>query len=142
MGGGGETSVSPPSPPSAGHDEGFSILSEILEEVSAVGIPDDRAHGNRKDEVRRATPFLILASSVLTSFGVVMLLVPKIEKRGKLDVSLDDHVPALPPVAAVRPSPGNIFFTAKTEAAFPSVSGFDEDFRFIDKFDRSNPCGF
>jgi hypothetical protein len=97
---------------------------------------------NGKDEVWRAAAFLIFTFAVLTSFGVVMLLVTKIEKRGKLDVGLDDHVPALPPVATVRPSPGNVFFTAKTEAAFPSVSGFDEDFRFIDKFDRSNPCGF
>jgi hypothetical protein len=79
---------------------------------------------------------------VLTSFGVVMLLVTKIEKRGKLAVGLQDHVPALPPVATVRPSPGNVFFTAKAEATVSSVSSFEEDFRFIDKSDRSNPCGF
>jgi hypothetical protein len=33
---------------------------------------------------------------------------------------------------------GNKFFTAKTAAAFSSISAFDEDFCFIDKFDGSS----
>ncbi len=90
----------------------------------------------------RAAAFLIFAFAVLTSFGVVMLLVTKIEKRGKLAVGLQDYVPALSSVAAVGPAPGNVFFTPKAEAAVSSVSRFDEDFRFIDKFDRSTPAAF
>jgi len=31
-----------------------------------------------------------------------------------------------------------MFFTAKAKATVSSVSSFDEDFRFINKFDRSN----
>jgi hypothetical protein len=33
---------------------------------------------------------------------------------------------------------GNKFFTAKTAAAFSSISAFDEDFCLIDKFDGSS----
>ena len=106
------------------------------------GIPDDGPQRNGNDEIWRAAAFLILAFAVLAPFGVVMLLVTKVEKRGKLAIGLQDHVPALSSIAAVGPAPGNVFFTAKAQAAVSSVSRFDEDFRFIDKFDRSTPAAF
>jgi hypothetical protein len=67
-----------------------------------------------------------------------MLLVSKIQKGRQLVVSLQDHVPALSPVAAIGAPAGNKFFTAKAAAAFSSISAFDEDFCFIDKFDGSS----
>jgi hypothetical protein len=119
---------------------GFAMVGEIFEKLSAFGIPDDGAQRDWKKEVLRAAAFLVLPFAVLTSLGVVMLLVTKIEKRGELAVGLQDHVPALSSVAAVGPTPGNVFFTPKAEAAVSSVSRFDEDFCFIDKFDRSTPA--
>jgi hypothetical protein len=71
-----------------GHDKVLSISDEIFYKFSALGIPDGRAQRNRQDEVWRAAPFLILTFSVLTSLGVVMLLVTEIEKRGKLAIGL------------------------------------------------------
>jgi len=53
-------------------------------------------------------------------------------------VGSQDHVPAFSPVAAIRSSAGNVFFAAKADATVSSVSGLDEDFGFIDKFDRSD----
>jgi hypothetical protein len=119
---------------------GLAVVGEIFEELSAFGVPDDGAQRHWEYEVLRRAAFLILAFTVLTSLGVVMLLVTKIEKRGKLAVSPQGYVPALSSVAAVGPAPGNVFFTPKAEAAVSSVSGFDEDFRFIDEFDRSTPA--
>ena len=75
---------------------------------------------------------------MLASFGVVKLLVAKIEQGCDLAIRLKDHVSALSPVATVGSSTGYKFFTAKANAPVTSVSGFDEDFRFINKFDRSN----
>jgi hypothetical protein len=71
-----------------------------------------------------------------------MLLVPEVEKRGELAIGLEDHVSAFPPIAAIGSPPGNILFAAKAEATVTSISSFDEDFRFIDEFDRTNPCRF
>jgi hypothetical protein len=118
-----------------GYDKGLTLTGEIFEDLSAFAIPDNGTQRDRQDKVWRTASFLVFAFPVLTSFGVVMLLVAKIEKCGKLAVGLQDHVPAFPPVAAIGPASGNVFFTPKAEAAVSSVSRFDEDFRFIDKFD-------
>jgi len=69
-----------------------------------------------------------------------MLLISKIQKGCKLAVGPQNHIPALSPVAAVGASAGNVFFAAKADAAVSSVSPFDEDFYFIDKFDGWNSC--
>ena len=75
---------------------------------------------------------------MLASFGVVKLAIMKIKEGRKLAVGFEDHVPAFSPVAAIRSSPGNVFLAAKANATVSSVSGLDEDFSFIDKFDRSD----
>jgi len=75
---------------------------------------------------------------VLSSFGVVFLVVPKIEEGGELAVGFQDYIPAFSAVAAVGTSAGNILLTAKTDATVSSVSGLDEDFDFIDELDRSD----
>ncbi len=138
MGRGGKTGIAPSPQPSPGDNKGFSLFGKIVEDFSACGIADDCSYRNGKDEVGGAAPFLIFSFSVLASFGVVMLLVAKIEERGDLAIGLQDHVSAFSPVAAVGSSTGDIFFTAKAKATVSSVSSFDEDFRFINKFDRSN----
>jgi hypothetical protein len=80
---------------------------------------------------------------VLSSFGVIMLAVTKIEEGGELAVGLQDYIPAIPPVAAVGAAVGDILLTAKTDATVPSVSSLDEDFYFIDELDRSDsPSSF
>jgi hypothetical protein len=117
---------------------GLSIFEEIFEELSAFGIPDDGAQRNGQDEVGCTSPFLTLAFPVRTSFGLVMLLVAKIEKCGELAIGPQDHASALSSVPAIGPSSGNVFFPAKTDAAVSSVSGLDEDCCLIDEFDRSN----
>ena len=71
-----------------------------------------------------------------------MLAVMKIKEGGELAVGFQDHVPAFSPVAAIGSSPGDIFLTAKADATVSSVSGLDEDFGFIDKFDRSDSSVF
>lgn len=55
-----------------------------------------------------------------------------------MTVRLENHVPALSPVAAVGSSTGNVFFATKAKTPVSSVSAFDEDFGFIDEFNRSN----
>jgi hypothetical protein len=75
---------------------------------------------------------------VLSSFGVVLLAVTKIEESGELAVGLQKNVPAFSPVAAVGTSAGNVLFMAKTDAAVSSIAGLDENFGFIDELDRSD----
>ena len=136
VGGGRETGIPPASPAAPGDDEPLIVLGKVSEEVSGFSVPDDCPHGHWEDEVRRASAFLVFSFSVLASFGVVKVAVTKIEEGGKLAVGLQDHVPAFSAVAAVRASPGNVFLTAKADATVSSVSGLDEDFGFIDEFDR------
>jgi hypothetical protein len=75
---------------------------------------------------------------VLSSFGVIMLAVTKIEEGGELAVGFEDYIPAVSPVAAVGAAPGNKLLTAKTDTTVPSVASLDEDFYFIDELDRSD----
>ena len=53
-------------------------------------------------------------------------------------IRLENHVPALSPVATVGSSAGNVFFATKAKTSISSVSAFDEDFGLIDEFNRSN----
>ncbi len=119
-------------------DKSFSLPGEVFEDLFSFRIPDNCAQRNRHDKVGSAPSYLVFPSSVLTSFGLVVLLVVKIKKGGELAVRSEDHVPPLSPVAAIGASPGNVFFTAKADTPVSSVSGLDEDFGFIDKFDRSD----
>jgi hypothetical protein len=64
------------------------------------------------------------------------MLVVEVEKGGELAVGPEDYVPPFAPITAVGASAGNELFTAKADATVASVSGFDEDFGFIDEFDR------
>ncbi|HXZ36400.1 MAG TPA: hypothetical protein VEL68_10305 [Thermodesulfobacteriota bacterium] len=54
-------------------------------------------------------------------------------------VGLQNHIPAFSPIAAIGTSAGNVFFTAKADAAVSSIAGLDENFGFIDELDRSDP---
>ncbi len=67
-----------------------------------------------------------------------MLLVPEIEKGCDLGIGRKKYVSTFAAIAPVRAAPRNIFFTPEANASLPSVSRFDEDFRFINKFDRWN----
>jgi hypothetical protein len=136
VGGGGETSVSPSAAPAAGSYKDFSLAGKILKDLSTFSIPDEGTERNGEKEVRRAAPFLVFSFSVLASFGVILLLVAKVKKSGNLIGGPYNHVPAFSTVTTVGSAPGNVFFTAKTEAAVSSISSFDENFCFIDKFDR------
>jgi hypothetical protein len=138
VGGGGEAGIPPSTQPSPGDDKHLSVAGEILEKIPGFSIPDDRPHRDGHDEVRCAAPLLIFSFSVLASFGVVMLAVMKIKEGGELAIGSQDHVPPFSPVAAVWPSMGNVFLAAKADATIASVSAVDEDFGFIDKFDRLN----
>ncbi len=67
-----------------------------------------------------------------------MLLVPEIEKGCELGIGPQEYVSTFAAIAPVGAAPGNKFFTPEANASVPSVSRFDEDFRFINKFDRWN----
>jgi hypothetical protein len=67
-----------------------------------------------------------------------MLLVPEIEKGCDLGVGLQKNVSTFAAIAPVGAAPRDKFFTPEANAPVPSVSRFDEDLRFINKFDRWN----
>jgi hypothetical protein len=138
MDGSSEPGISPSPLSAPGQDKGLLFPGQVPELFSTLRIPDDRAAGNGKNKGRSAASLLIFPLSVLTSFGVVMLAVTKIEEGRELVVGLQKHIPAFSPVAAVGASAGNVLFTAKTDAAVSSIAGLDEDFGFIDELDRSD----
>ena len=88
-----------------------------------MGIKDQGPQRNRDDEVRSTPSYLVLALSMLASFGVILLLVAKINERRELGVALEDHISALSPIASIRPSPGDKLLTAKTKAAVSPIPG-------------------
>jgi len=147
MDGSGESGIPPASLSAPGYDEGLVFPGQVPKLFSTLRVPDDRAAGNGKKKGRSTSPLLIFSFSVLTSSGVVLLAVTKIEESGELAVGLQKHVPAFSPVAAVGTSAGNVLFAAKADAAVSSIAGLDEDFGFIDELDLSDsrslgdPCG-
>ena len=57
-------------------------------------------------------------------------------------VSHDVHGATLSSATSIRASARNAFLAAKTDATIASVSAVDEDFGFIDKFDRLNSLSY
>jgi hypothetical protein len=143
MGGSGKAGIPPASHSPFGGDEYLPLPGQILENVSRISVPHHGSVRNREDKVGSASPYLIFSFSVLSSFGVVFLVVAKIEEGGELAVGFQDYIPAVSPVASVGATAGNKLFTAKTDTTVPSVPGLDEDFHFIDELDRSDsPSSF
>ena len=61
---------------------------------------------------------------MLASLGMVVLLVVKINQGRELNIGPEDHVSALSCVAPIGSTTGNVFLTAKTDAAVSSISRF------------------
>lgn len=75
---------------------------------------------------------------MLASLGMVVLLVVKINQGRELSIGPEDHVPALSSVAPIGSTTGNVFLTAKADAAVSSISRFYVYFGLIDKLDGSD----
>jgi hypothetical protein len=67
-----------------------------------------------------------------------MLLVAEIEKGRDLVIGGQQHISAFSSIPTVGAAARNIFFTPEANAPVASISSFDEDLCFINKFDRSN----
>jgi hypothetical protein len=67
------------------------------------------------------------------SSGTELLWIAEIEKGGKLSICLEDHIPALPAVTAVRASFWDKTFSAETETPISPVARLHVDSCFINK---------
>ena len=77
----------------------------------ALFLPDHRARRNPQQQVFPVFPMLVLAPSVLTLPGPVVLLVLVIDQSAQIGIDYQRHVAAPAAVAAVWSAVGNEFLT-------------------------------
>jgi hypothetical protein len=119
---------------STGGDDDLLIrFVQIPYQFTADRIPDDRSDRHLDHPVFAGLSMLIFTQAVLTTPGLVLLLVAEVEEGSKLRVGQSDDIAALSPVAAVRASPGNKFLPAKTYTTATTVAGDNANFHFVDK---------
>ena len=129
----GKTCVSSAAPPSLCGDKLLAVEDEILYHLAGLIISKKGAHRNSNDEVFSVFSGLVFAFSVDPSSGTELLWIAEIEKGGKLSICLEDHIPALPAVTAVRTSLWNKTLSAETETPISAVARLHMDSCFIDK---------
>src|SRR6185295_12637269 len=71
--------------------------------------------------------------------GVVPLVV-EIEERGDGRIGLEDHVPAVPPIAAVGTTAGHELLTSEADAARAAVASLDEHVDLVDEHGVVGPA--
>ena len=75
----------------------------------------------------------IAAFPVRGTFRDIMLLILKIKQGGKARGGLQEDIPSVPAVAAVRAASGDVFLPSETAHAISSVSCLHVDLDLIDK---------
>ena len=130
----GEAGVSLASRASPGHDDLLSRPLEVMKQLGSfrIGVYN-RSHGHPDGEVRAAPAELALALPVLTSPGLEMLLIAKLDQRVYARVAEQQHAAAVSPIAPVRSAPRDVFLSAETHAAVAAPASLHHDSRLINK---------
>ena len=136
--GGGEVLVTPPPFAPLGNDHRIADILEVAEQMPPLQVADQRTG---RDDNDRVLPFAAGAQfplAVPAPFGVPMPMAGDIREAVDVFLSLDNHAPAIAPVAPIRASPGDLRFPTKARTPVAAVTGFGIDDHFVDehKWDR------
>ena len=122
-----EVDVAPPADAALGHGHVLAVVREVGDELAGfLGLVEVFAHhrANRHLEhqvIARGTvharPFAVRAA-----LGLEVVLEAVIDERGQAGVGLDDHVAAMPAVAAVRAALGHVRLAAERHTARAAIT--------------------
>src|SRR5262249_5961291 len=133
VGRGGEAGVATAALRPAGHHETLASLGEVAQALAAVAVGDGGAEGHAEHGVLPAPPVLVGALPMRAALRGVVPLVVEVEERGHGRISLEDHVAAVAPVAAVRAASGHELLTPEADAARAAVASLDEHVDLVDE---------
>jgi hypothetical protein len=83
--------------------------------------------------IRAVLPVPVRAFSVSPALGFVNRVITQMQQRIQAFGCFNPHIAAAPAVAARRSAARDKFFAPKSRYAVSAVSGFDSDFRSINK---------
>src|SRR5262249_24306888 len=93
-----EASVASSAASAGGRSQALPRRRQIPEKISRVAPGHHGPERNAEDRVAAAPPVLVGAFAVLTSLGVVVALVVKVEERGDRGISLEEDATTVAPV--------------------------------------------
>ena len=131
-GGGSEVGVAPAALAAARDGKGRAV-GHIPDDESGVAVADDGPGRDGDVQVRAAFTEEFPLLAVRAVFSDEFAAVFEFDERILARVCGEDHVPAAPAVAAVRPALGDVFFAAEGDAAVAAVARLDVNVGFIDK---------
>ena len=120
----------------ARHRDALAVMRKIGDELTRFFLllrilADNGPHGNLQNQILAAGTMHARALAVRAALGLEMVLETILDKGGKRGVSLHDHVAAMPAVAAIGTTFGNMSLTAEGHAACAAVTAFDVDANLV-----------
>jgi hypothetical protein len=116
------------------NEERITVFQQFTDRLFRIGIGDTRSNRNLDMQILALVPRHLAAHAVLAATGAMQSLVTEIDERIQTGVGNQIDTAAIPAIAPVRTTPGNIFLATKTRAAVAPVTGFHFDVGFVDKF--------
>src|SRR5207247_6495605 len=133
IGRGGEAGVAASTASALRHDRLLAVLGQVGEDLVRLDVFADGADGHADDVGRRRTAVAVAPFAVAAVLRDVVLLELEVEEGGKALGGLQDHVAAVPAVAAVGASMGNVLLPAEAPAPVPTVPRLHVNFDLINK---------
>jgi hypothetical protein len=95
--------------------------------------PDQRSAGHLDHKVASGVTVHAFAFAVVTTLSDEARLIELINQVVKIVIRLEDHVPAVSSITAIRSSLGPESFSTKRDAAAAAVTGAGKDLDLIDE---------
>ena len=131
-GGGGEVHVAPAAPAALAEDKRL-LVAHVLDDLAALGIPDQRAPGDPDHKICAVLAAAAGTLAVHAVAGHVFALVAEVHQGGHIIVHLQNDGAAPAAVTAVRTAGGHIFLPVEGYHAVAAVARLDGDAGLIDE---------
>ena len=104
---------------------GAVALGHVVQDLSGGGVPDQGSGRHRNNQIFGGRSMEFGSFSVLAVFGDELVLVAEGKQGVASGIHPEDHIAAVPAVAAVGSAVGNIFFPVKGNGTVSAVARFD-----------------
>ena len=132
-----EAGVAAATATTAGYDETLIGLGELEQLVAGFVVEHDRSDRNFQDDAFAVASGLVRAFAVTPALRGVFGIEAEVHQRIVALARFHDDVAALAAIASGRSTARNELLAAEGHAAIAAVSGFDPNFRLINKHCRS-----
>ena len=117
-----------------GQHDALAELGQVGDQRFFVFVVNLRADRHLEHDVAARGAVAVLALAGHAGLGLEMLLVAVVDQRVEAIDRLDDHVAAMPAVAAARAAELDELLAAERHAAVAAVAGADIDLGFVEEF--------